>query len=84
VVRMGLLDLGGGRRDLSLYYQHDKGEIRSSELRGNAWRQVPSSDIVVASNVKNGTPIAAISYIKDAALTVRESSRDDSGDGFFD
>ncbi|KAI9876342.1 MAG: hypothetical protein M1830_006739 [Pleopsidium flavum] len=68
---MALLDLGVDRAvDAFVWFQDYKGQIRSSELKGLAWRQGQSSDIVVASNVKNCTPLTAVSYTKDTALTV--------------
>jgi len=74
---MALLDLGVDKVvDAFIWFQDYKGQIRSSELKGNAWRQGQSSDIVMASNVKNGTPITAVSYTKDTALTVGKSYRD--------
>lgn len=70
---IALLDLGIGSVDLFFYYQHYTGQIRASELRSNVWRQGQNNNIVVTSNVKNGTPISAVAYTKDAVTTVRKT-----------
>jgi len=68
-----LLDLGIGAKDLFMYFQDYTGQIRSSELKGIAWLKGPTSDIVVGSNVKNGTPISAVSYTQNMTMMVGQT-----------
>ena len=59
-----------------LYFQHHTGSIRQMQLRDSGWEGGGQSNIVVpAENVKNGTPISAVSYALNntAAVSIQRS-----------
>ncbi|KAI9714594.1 MAG: hypothetical protein M1812_006399 [Candelaria pacifica] len=66
---IALLDLGSDAVNLFAYYQHHTGQLRSSALVNNKWSGGGSADIVEISDVKNGTPIGAVSYTTAGILT---------------
>ena len=55
-----------------MYFQHHTGQIREMQLgEDGEWAGGNSTDLVVpAAAVKNGTPIAAVSYIFNDIFTV--------------
>ena len=55
-----------------MYFQHHTGQIREMQLgEDGEWAGGNSTDLVVpATEVKNGTPIAAVSYILNDVFTV--------------
>lgn len=70
---MALLDMGVGAGDKFIYFQDYTGKIRSSELKDGAWLKGSNSEIVAGSNVKNGTPIAAVPYNRNMTMMVRST-----------
>ncbi|KAI9705860.1 MAG: hypothetical protein M1836_005266 [Candelina mexicana] len=66
---IALLDLGSDSVNLFAYYQYHTGEIRSSSLVNNKWSAGGQADIVTTLNVKNGTPLGAVSYTSNGILT---------------
>ena len=67
---IALLDQGSDSVNLFVYYQNHAGQVRSSALVNNKWTSRGDADIGVAPNVKNGTPLATVSYTLDGAMTV--------------
>ncbi|KAI9810614.1 MAG: hypothetical protein M1827_006176 [Pycnora praestabilis] len=61
---LGLGETGTDAVQLHLYFQHFEGQIRQATLVNleGSWAGGDDSNIIVASNVLNGTPIATISY----------------------
>jgi hypothetical protein len=59
--------------DNVIFFQDYVGQIRSSEVNGNARLKKPAVDIVVGSNVKIGTPISGISYTQNMTMMVGRS-----------
>ncbi len=71
----GLAILSGSNfsSDASLYFQHYGGQIReliSSD--GSSWAGGMSSDAVILSDARDGTPLATVSYMTNNTLKVQE------------
>lgn len=53
-----------------LYFQHYTGEIRETFVQSNSWVGGSDQNVVVGDNIRNATPIAAVSYWEGRNTTV--------------
>lgn len=60
----------GGYGSIVMYFQHYSGQIRSAQLSGDgSWKGGDATEIV-ATDAKNGTPIAAVAYARNTTAVV--------------
>ena len=60
----------GGFGSIVMYFQHHTGQIRSAQLDNDGdWKGGDATE-VVATDAKNGTPIAAVAYARNETARV--------------
>lgn len=60
----------GGHGAIVMYFQHHSGQLRSAQLASDGTWQGGDITDIVASNAKNGTPIAAVAYARNQTAAV--------------
>lgn len=59
---MDARDADGSTNNFWIFFQHHSGQIRKSFTTQEGWSGGTNNDVVVSSDVKNGTPISASSF----------------------